>query len=140
MFSETEDKAIEICPTRKSWERNWMSKSKRLRWVVPKWHSRGRNKISWVCCYVSSLELAHIFGLLTSVIKIYCFYSSRAFKRFYSVLNMLDQILKFKLTETSFRRCTPTYTKVWSNLDETCRKYPLITDFHCKMLDNLSIW
>ena len=55
---------------KKNWERNWTSKSKRLQWVVPKWHSHGRNKISWVCCYVSSREHAHIFELLTSVIRL----------------------------------------------------------------------
>ena len=84
----------------------YMSKSKRLQWVVPKWPSRGRNKIAkGFVVSISSLEHAQILGLFTSVIKIYCFYSSRAFQDLvYSILNMLDQILKFVLTEISLRK------------------------------------
>ena len=86
MFSETEDKEEEKNKEEKLEKKlnvkeqapaatgPTMGRSK----VALAW----RNKISWVCCYVSSLEHAHSFGLLSSVIRLSKYIASVAHVRF----------------------------------------------------------
>ena len=72
VLSETEDKAIEICPTRTGKEAGCQRASAYNGLFQIGTRVAEIRALEFVVS-VRSLERAHIFGLLTSVIKIYCF-------------------------------------------------------------------
>ena len=82
VLSETEDKTIEICPTRKAGKETGCERASAYNGLFQSGTRVAEIRSLGFVASVSSRVHAHIFGLLTSVIKIHCFYSSRAFKDF----------------------------------------------------------